>query len=412
MINSEHSKKSTLPNIWTTSSTYKQSSPSTIALQDFATLEQARLFRSLKNDQFSGRLVLQDSKGVESNVYFYLGRIIYATGGVHSGRRWQRSILKHCPEIRACNEAMLAAAIAGNHPISWEYQLLGNWFNEQKISRTKMLQIIEAIVTELLFDLMQSSKVSYVLYPDKFPSASIVFLDSDRVVVQAWKLWQAWQQSKLADRSPNQAPVIKSASALRQRTSPQTYEVLTRYLDGNRSLRDIAAQRNQDVLQLTNSLILYVQLGLVHLVDIPDFPKCLNSLQKARSKTNSGKLIGCIDENIIACQRLENIIKPAGYKFIGSYDEIQAINLFLAQKPDLIFVDGDMTTTSGHKVYQQIRQISALRKVPLVLLSHNALMFNHLQAKVDGFSDFLPKPVKVQQVLAMINKHLEPSAVA
>ncbi len=412
MIAPKQTKSITEPNRGVLRSNKGKWLTSSIAFQDFATLQQARLFRSLKNDRFSGRLVLQDARGKESTVYFYLGRILYATGGVHSGRRWQRNIIKHCPEIGTSSEVMLAAAIAGNHPISWEYELLNGWFNEQKISRTKILQIVEAIVTELLFDLMQSSQVTYMLYRDKLPCASIVFLDSDRVVVQAWKLWQAWQKSKLADRSPNQAPVIKNSAALRQSTSPQTYEILTQYLDGNRSLRDIAVQKNQDLLQLTNSLILYIQLGLVHLVDIPDFPKCINSVPRKRNGKYGGKLIACVDNNITACKRLENIIKPSGYDFIGSYDEAHAVSLFLAKKPDLMFVDGDMTAPGGNKVYNQLRKVSALRKIPMILLTHNSRMFNHLQARVDGFSELLAKPVKVQQVLRTINKYLEESIVA
>ncbi|HAC63221.1 MAG TPA: response regulator [Cyanothece sp. UBA12306] len=387
---------------WTTSS---------IAFQNFATLEQARLLRSLKNDQFSGRLLLRDTKGTESTVYLHLGRIIYATGGVHSGRRWQRSIIKYCPEIGTSSEVMLAAAISGNHPISWEYQLLNGWFNEQKISRDKMRQIIEAIVTELLFDLMQSSQVSYLLYPDNSACSSIVFLDSDRVVVQAWKLWQAWQKSKLADRSPNQAPVIKNPVELRKRTSPATYVTLTQHFDGNRSLRDLAVQKNQDLLQFTNYLMWYVQLELVQLVDIPDFPKCLNSVQKKKDSSSGGKLIACIDKNITVCQRLENVIRPAGYDFIGSNDELQAIKLFLSKKPDLIFIDGDMIGSGGHKVYHKIQKISSLRKIPIILLIQNSKIFNHLQARVEGFSEILTKPVKVQQVLGTINKHLHKPAI-
>ncbi|CCQ62097.1 two-component response regulator (PatA subfamily) [Crocosphaera watsonii WH 0401] len=44
----------------------------------------------------------------------------------------------------------------------------------------------------------------------------------------------------MGSHSPNEAPVIKSLEKLKKRSSAKTYEVLSKYIDGNRSLRDLA----------------------------------------------------------------------------------------------------------------------------------------------------------------------------
>ena len=73
--------------------------PTLGCISEFNASQQTRLFKSLQQQKVSGQLVLTNSKGQKWLFYLYLGRLIYATGGTHPLRRWQRNLAVHCPQI-------------------------------------------------------------------------------------------------------------------------------------------------------------------------------------------------------------------------------------------------------------------------------------------------------------------------
>ena len=72
-----------------------------IPIQEFTASRQTSFFDGLKQPRFSGQLVLKNPNGEKWFFYFYLGRIMYATGGVHAVRRWRRQIALYLPQIAA-----------------------------------------------------------------------------------------------------------------------------------------------------------------------------------------------------------------------------------------------------------------------------------------------------------------------
>ncbi len=107
-------------------------------IQHFTASKQIEFFESLKESRFSGQLHVFDAQEHTWVIYLYLGRIVYASGGVHPVRRWRRHVVAYCPE-RLTKVEELQSALAGiaqeESRISWEYQLLSIWIDQNKISR-------------------------------------------------------------------------------------------------------------------------------------------------------------------------------------------------------------------------------------------------------------------------------------
>ncbi|TVQ41912.1 MAG: hypothetical protein EA365_16450 [Gloeocapsa sp. DLM2.Bin57] len=57
--------------------------------------KQGGLLVELQKSEFSGSMLLQAPKSQQWQFVFYLGRIIYATGGNHAIRRYQRNLGTH-----------------------------------------------------------------------------------------------------------------------------------------------------------------------------------------------------------------------------------------------------------------------------------------------------------------------------
>lgn len=392
--------------------TAKYPSHSPISIREFTASKQASFFENLKQPRFSGQVVLTSANGQKWVFYLYLGRIMYATGGLHPVRRWRRSIALYFPQMltqASSLELDLASLGTADTQVCWEYRLLCLWVEQHKINREQAARMIRGTVVEVLFDITQSMEVTCELKQDDLLSARLVLIDAEQVVAEAQRLWNAWQGAKIADRSPNSAPVIRQSEQLQQRTSPQVYGTLKQLLDGHQTLRDLSVRMRRDVLAVTSSLLPYIQMGLVELTTIPDLPGPIASSPShplTVDSSSTGALIACVDDSPLMCQTLEKIVTSASYQFIGINDPLRAIAILLARKPELIFLDLVMPNANGYEICSQLRKLTFFRNTPIVILTGNDGIIDRVRAKMVGSSDFISKPVNPELVLNTIRKHL------
>lgn len=255
-----------------------------IPIKEFIGTRQTTLFQSLKQPQFTGELIFGSSKGEEWIFYFYLGRIIFATGGIHPVRRWTRNVARFAPilitQLPSLDENSIKNFNQKSFRQFWEYELLSYWLKQEEVTRQQLSLIIKHIIIEILFDITQRMEVVFQLKSSQSLSSQLVFIDPDQVIVEAWQNWQTWQSAKLADRFPNQCPIIRQPDKLQERTSPKTYQIMSRLFNGKNTLRDLSLQINQDLTQITRSMLPYIQLGLIDLIDVPDLSCPLNFTQR------------------------------------------------------------------------------------------------------------------------------------
>lgn len=383
-----------------------------ISIREFTASKQTGFFETLKQPRFSGQLLLTGPKGEKWAFFFYLGRIMYATGGLHPVRRWLRSLNLYFPNIASeLSSLQLDVESLGlfDSPVCWEYQLLCLWVEQQKITREQAARMIRGTIIEVLFDITQAMEITCELRQDDLLSTRLVLIDAEQVIAEAQRLWQAWQGAKIADRSPNWAPVIRQPEQLQQRTSPPVYTTLRQLLDGQQTLRDLAVRMKRDVVAVTSSLIPYIQMGLVELMPIPDLPPPV-SLPPTDDLPNEeaplGPLIACVDDSPLMCQTMEKILTTANYQFLGINDPLRAIAVLLARKPELIFLDLVMPNANGYEICSQLRKLSFFRHTPIIILTGNDGIIDRVRAKMVGSSDFITKPVNPEMVLETIRKHL------
>lgn len=347
--------------------------------------------------------------------YLYLGRLVYATGGHHPVRRWRRNLvahLSHLPShITAIQTDIDSLELNGNHSF-WEYELLCLWVEQQKVSLEQASKIIRNTIVEVLFDVTQVMQVTCQLKPNKnLPfSTRLVLMDAEQVISEAQKLWQSWQSAKIADRSPDMAPIITQPQELQQQTNPKLYHTLSQLLDGQQTLRDLSVRMKKDVVIVTRSLLPYVQRGLVRLINIPDLepPRLPSRIEKENDVSrNQNITIACVDDSPLIYQTMEKILTGAGYNFVGINDALRAIATLLAKKPDLIFLDLIMPNANGYEICSQLRKLTFFKYTPIVILTGNDGIVDRVRAKMVGSTDFMSKPIDSSLVLETIRKHLK-----
>jgi two-component system, chemotaxis family, response regulator PixG len=385
-------------------------------------LKQIQLFQHLKKNLFSGEVLFKDFQNKEWLFYMYLGRIIYATGGSHPVRRWRRYVVSYISQIvPELSEQMYPLnEIIDRVQVCWEYDLLCLWVEQGKVSREQAVKVIRAVINEILFDLMQIAETRYELTAkDRLSSGQLALIDTEQSIEQAKNLWQAWQAADLISFLPDWAPVIQEPQQLQSLTSPNSYRVLSKFLDGKHTLRDLAALKHTTVVRVATSILPYTRSGLVGLMSIPDLPSPISDSSYSMPITSSLWNVEKVKETLIAfvdtspqnCQTMGNIFTTAGYNFLWENDSLRAIAVLLDRKPDFIFLDDMLLEVDGFEICSQLRQLDCFRKTPIIIFTDRDNMLDRLKAKISGCTELLSKTLDPQSVLDLVNKYLKPATL-
>ncbi len=383
-----------------------KSAPNGLIVKEFSPLKQTKLFNSLQKSQLSGQLIFTNpQQKYKWCFYLRLGQIIYATGGVHPLRRWQRNVNSHLPQISFdLNQAIAAQTIDISNSL-WEYEQLSTWRNEQKITFLEAKNLIQSTVEEILFDLTQGMEVICQIYKNQSIEPKFDLISPQQVINNTQKLWQSWQTAKIADRSPNMAPVILQAQELERITSTQVYQKLCKLLDGKTTIRELAVELKTSPLQVTLSFLPYIQSGVLGLTEVPDLLDYLD-VTNFLHLNNSQPLIACVDDSEIVSFTIEQILSISGYRFLAINDPLRAIPILLKYKPDLIFLDVVMPNMNGYELCSRLRKNPTFAETPIIFLTSNDGIIDRFKGRISGSSDFISKTIDAEKILNLISKHL------
>ncbi|NEQ96759.1 MAG: response regulator [Cyanothece sp. SIO2G6] len=373
-------------------------------------------FELVQKEQFTGCLLAYSQAGQQWTVYFFMGRLVWGTGGSHRFRRWFRLNANYFPNLDY--QELLEPGGKKNH--LWEYAVLSKLLRASKVDDTTVSRFIGDALAETLFEILQEAVdfkrsdqgASHI----KKMGGTMMVRSPLQALKRAKSGWEKWLDSGLVSYSPNLAPILKYPEILSQKIPDASYSKLAKLLTGSRSLREIAVSLKVDPLIITQSLFPFIDEGIIALQSIPDWIPPGSSQGMASSKDSKEfeisqenpdqPLIVCIDDSLSICRALEKVIKSGGYRFIGLQDSLQALPILIEKKPDLVFLDLVMPVASGYEICAQIRRIEAFKSIPVIILTGKDGMVDRVRAKLVGASDFLTKPVQSQKVLDITSRYL------
>jgi chemotaxis family two-component system response regulator PixG len=386
-----------------------KSTSNNLIIREFTAPKQIKLFTSLQKAHLSGRLTFGDPvKGDEWHFYLYQGDLVYATGGIHPIRRWQRNLILNLPQIPfqlSHLQEELTQQRADLRDNIWEYEQLSRWVEEQVITPQQAKNAIAFVISEIIFDLTQARQVICRLNQNNVLAASLELIEPESVITQIEQVWSLWQEAQVVDRLPNMAPVILQPQQLQEKTSISAYQSLCKLLNGNRTLRDLSVQLRTSPLQVICSLLPYIQSGIFGLVDIPDLLEIINPQSKDYEHQDR-PLIACVDDSPMVSHLMEQIVSMAGYRFLAVNDPQDAAQVLMSCQPDLIFLDVVMPKVNGYDLCAQLRRSPEFAQTPIIFLTSSSGVVDRLRAKMVGSSDFLRKTVDADELVQKIDEYL------
>jgi DNA-binding response OmpR family regulator len=99
---------------------------------------------------------------------------------------------------------------------------------------------------------------------------------------------------------------------------------------------------------------------------------------------------------------MQQICAHAGYRFISIQDSFKALPDLISNKPDIIFLDLGMPIVNGYEICSQIRRVSILKDIPVIILTGRDGLIDRMRAKVVGATAFLTKPIDIEEIVTTL----------
>jgi two-component system, chemotaxis family, response regulator PixG len=375
-------------------------------------LELANQLDDLCKKRATGELIIKNADG-EGKILLLSGRLLFATDGLHSVRRWHRAIKQYCPQWKTPS-----IENKENNNLPWEYQLLYQGIKEKQLQVDEAKKVIRAIAKEVFFNIACSVNSEFfwqdttMVKTQVSLSLSLSYVEVEPSLINTAKMHREWCLAGLSKLNPTLAPVLK------KNTTEQALQGMETYLKGQLSLWDLALGMKKTVHQVTCALVPLIKKRVLQFRIIPDLPLPLENknppsiVQKLGinipliiNPTPKG-LIACVDDSPIIFEVLRKIVEPEGYKLLCIQEPMRGFGQLIEKKPDLIFLDLIMPTANGYSVCKFLRKTSIFEKTPIVILTSRDTLIDRNRARLVGASDFLGKPPQKDKTLEIIRKYL------
>lgn len=119
-----------------------------------------------------------------------------------------------------------------------------------------------------------------------------------------------------------------------------------------------------------------------------------------------------IDQDPSVQHAVETALSPHGFEVTTVGDGLSALDVAFATAPDIILADFRMDGINIFRFFEKLKQKNVLKTVALLLLVSPTEVYDELTLRLVGVSDFLRKPLNVQELLDRVKRYVPtPAAV-
>ncbi|MGD8235069.1 MAG: response regulator [Chromatiales bacterium] len=106
-------------------------------------------------------------------------------------------------------------------------------------------------------------------------------------------------------------------------------------------------------------------------------------------------------------QVLRKMLEKGGHLVIAATDGVEGKAMARQNNPDLILMDVVMPGQNGFQTTRQLSRDPVTQHIPIIIVTTKDQETDRVWAKRQGASDYLVKPVKEEELLALIDSLLK-----
>ena len=122
------------------------------------------------------------------------------------------------------------------------------------------------------------------------------------------------------------------------------------------------------------------------------------------------KVVILADDSISIRKFVGRMLEKAGYRVKLASDGLEALEIALQTKCDLVITDLEMPRTNGYELLAHLRQSPETHDIPVMVVTSRAGAKHRERAMKDGARAFLIKPVQEDQFIATVYDLIGPGA--
>jgi two-component system cell cycle response regulator DivK len=113
-----------------------------------------------------------------------------------------------------------------------------------------------------------------------------------------------------------------------------------------------------------------------------------------------------VEDNEMNRDMLSRRLQKKGYEIIFAQDGQEAIDMAIAQMPDLILMDMSLPVMSGWDATRLLKQTPAVAGIPVIALTAHALSTDREKATEAGCNGYETKPIDLPRLLETMERLL------
>ena len=147
-------------------------------------------------------------------------------------------------------------------------------------------------------------------------------------------------------------------------------------------------------------------------ISLPAYWNDKKEISQTKTKVISGyqgsrKKILIVDDRQENLEIISNVLAPLKFAIVTAENGQQGLEVAKEERPDLIISDIKMPVMDGWEMIEQLRRESQIQDVPVIVISASAMISDRTQSEEHGATDFLPKPLVIDDLLKKVANYLE-----
>ena len=218
----------------------------------------------------------------------------------------------------------------------------------------------------------------------------------------AWKVGDLLLElAHRKDRWTSLKPMITSMQLIPYVTAGSTNNIppsvkkhLTEWVDGKRSLEEIAYCVDKDPLQIAHSYAKWVQERWVTF----------------QPKADTMPLVLAIDDSAVVQQMIQRTLSPLCRVAVAS-NAVDGLSIMYHQPVKLLLLDVMMPEIDGLEVCRTIRRMPQFSDLPIIMLTGKDGFFDKMKGRMAGSNEYITKPFEAENLKQLVRQYLNLSGV-